>query len=76
MDYWHKQAQEVLVGKQVVKVSYLTDKEQEKLGWYKKPIVIELDNGTLLIPQMDDEGNDGGALAYIINNEYNVIPVI
>jgi hypothetical protein len=76
MDYWHKQAQEVLVGRKIVKVSYLTDKERDTLMWNKSPIVMELDDGTLLIPQMDDEGNDGGALAYYKDNKYKILPVL
>jgi len=76
MDYWHKKAEKVLVGRKIVKVSYLTDKERDTLMWNKSPIVMELDDGTLLIPQMDDEGNDGGALAYYKDNKYKILPVL
>ena len=52
-----------LVGCKIIKVDYMTSKECEDLNWYKRPIQIHLDNGAILSPQMDDEGNDGGALA-------------
>ena len=51
-----------LVGSKIIKVDYMSNKEAEEIGWYKRPIQIHLDNGGTLIPQRDDEGNDGGAL--------------
>jgi hypothetical protein len=49
----------------------------ELMGWYKRPICFELDNGTLCIPSMDDEGNDGGSLFYQEKGkELDVLPVI
>jgi hypothetical protein len=32
------------------------------MGWARRPLVIELDDGTLMFASRDDEGNDGGAL--------------
>jgi hypothetical protein len=41
----------------------MTTRETEQLGYIgASPVIIKLDDGTLLIPQMDDEGNDGGAV--------------
>jgi len=34
----------------------------EQMGWYSRPIVIHLDDGSMIFPSQDDEGNDGGAL--------------
>ena len=42
----------------------MTDEEIEKAGWSKRPLCIRLDNHAWIYPQMDDEGNDGGALYY------------
>tara|TARA_R100000742_G_C4264726_1_gene82663 strand:- start:725 stop:1273 length:549 start_codon:yes stop_codon:yes gene_type:complete len=53
-----------LVGKQIVNVRRLTPNECGKLGWNKSPLVLELDDSTCLIPQTDDEGNDGGAMLH------------
>ena len=66
-----------LLGKKIVGVRYLTQEETEASGWYSSPIVIELDDGSALIPQQDDEGNDGGAL-WIANSQCkeDLIPVI
>ena len=51
-----------LIGCKIIKVDYMTNEECIDLGWYKRPIQIHLDNGAILSPQADDEGNDGGAL--------------
>lgn len=60
---WTKVAKDILVGRKIVKVSYLTTKEcKDHFGWYKRPITFTLDNGLIVIAQMDDEGNDGGVL--------------
>ena len=66
-----------LVGLRIMDVRYLTKEETEASGWYSSPIVIELDDGSALIPQQDDEGNDGGAL-WIANSKCldDLIPVI
>tara|TARA_A100001515_G_scaffold27140_1_gene20773 strand:+ start:160 stop:444 length:285 start_codon:yes stop_codon:yes gene_type:complete len=60
---WTKVASDILVGRTIKKVAYLTEKEAEDdFGWHKRPITFTLDNGTIIIAQMDDEGNDGGVL--------------
>ena len=66
-----------LVGLRIMGVRYLTQEETEASGWYSSPIVIELSDGSALIPQSDDEGNDGGAL-WIANSKCkeDLIPVI
>ena len=56
----------------------MTKEETEGNYWYSSPIIIELNDGTALIPQQDDEGNDGGAL-WIINpktSSNDLAPVI
>ena len=61
--YWTEYAAKRLVGITITKVAYLTSKEcEEDFGWYKRPITFTLDNGKIVIAQMDDEGNDGGVL--------------
>jgi len=59
---WEKHAEKALVGRKIVGVRYLSPDEAMKLDWGSRPIVFELDNGSLFYPSMDDEGNDGGAL--------------
>ena len=66
-----------LIGLKIVGVRYLTKEETEANGWYSSPIVIALSDRSALIPQSDDEGNDGGAL-WIANSKCldDLIPVI
>ena len=73
---WAKQFNH-LVGLKIVGVRYLTKEETDANYWYSSPIVIELSDGSALIPQSDDEGNDGGAL-WIANSKgkQDLIPVI
>ena len=73
--YWTEKIAKHLVGKKITKVEYVTDDEMEDCMWYKKPIAIQLDNKYWLVPVMDDEGNDGGAIHTSIK-ELECIPVI
>jgi len=59
---WTKTAESVLLGRKITKVEYMDKKECDDYMWYKRPITFILDNGTRIIAQMDDEGNDGGVL--------------
>jgi len=51
-----------LVGRKITSVRYMTDKEQQSFGWYKKAVVITLDDGSVMFPMSDDEGNDAGVI--------------
>jgi hypothetical protein len=73
--YWTKLITKHLVGRRITKVEYIGDDEMEENMWYKKPIAIQLDGTDWLIPMMDDEGNDGGAIQTTIS-ELETIPVI
>ena len=66
-----------LIGKRIVGVRYLTKEETDASAWYRSPIAIELSDGSALVPQQDDEGNDGGAL-WIANSKgkEDLAPVI
>lgn len=59
---WTNYAKERLVGKQIKSVRYLSNEEAKGLDWYSRPVVIELNDGSLILPSRDDEGNDGGAM--------------
>lgn len=63
----------MLVGKTIVDVNWLDDKEFEALGWHSRPVVIELSDGSVIVPQRDDEGNDGGSLIYADKNDSHII---
>lgn len=52
-----------LVGRTIRAVRWMDEEEMKEMGdWFSAPIVIQLDDGTLLWPSADDEGNDAGAL--------------
>lgn len=51
-----------LKGKTISKARYMTESEAKQFMWYNRPVVIEFTDGTIMIPQSDDEGNDGGVL--------------
>jgi hypothetical protein len=52
-----------LIGRKIIGIRWLTKEESDSLfGWYHQPIAIMLDDGTQLIPQSDDEGNDAGVI--------------
>ena len=53
-----------LIGTTIQSVRRLSSTELKSLGWTKNPLVLVLNNGTCLIPQLDDEGNDGGAVLH------------
>lgn len=53
-----------LLGKSILNVRYMSEEEANDMMWDKRPIVIVLNDGSFLIPQADDEGNNGGALWY------------
>lgn len=73
---WQNHAHKKLASKTIMRVRYMDDEEMETMGWYKRPIVIELSDNSLLIPQMDDEGNDGGAMFLYKKGEQHIIPTL
>ena len=60
---WTQEAANQLLGRTIVSVGYMRLDEAKDLGWYSRPLMFELDDGTWVYPQRDDEGNDGGAVA-------------
>jgi hypothetical protein len=71
LQHWTNEAKKMLLGKRIMEVRYLDDKEMQMLGWNKRPICFKLDDGTFCFLATDDEGNDGGSLFV---NENDVIP--
>jgi hypothetical protein len=66
----NKEMSKLLVGKTIQSVSYLDKKTADKWGWYSRPLTIIFTDGSMLMPQRDDEGNDGGAM-YFQDKEEN-----
>ena len=74
---WQNSTRKLLVGKTITHVRYLKDEEMEGMAWYSRPVVIIFNDGSMLIPQSDDEGNDGGAMLFQDKDgNHDTIPVI
>jgi hypothetical protein len=69
---WSEEVGRKLVGRKIVAVRYMTDKERKKHWWGKSAVVIKLDDGAFLYPMSDDEGNEAGAIATTLDD----LPVI
>ena len=74
-DSWNKRVSDFLVGKTIQSVRYMNDEEMNDFMWYHKPVIIKFTDGSYIIPQKDDEGNDGGAL-FTSDDDLDIIPVI
>jgi hypothetical protein len=59
---WIGRAEKALVGRKITGVRWLSTKEIEALGWHHSAVVLQLDDGTILWPSRDDEGDGAGAL--------------
>jgi hypothetical protein len=62
-----RDVRKVLIGRTIIDVRWMKDSEMNLFGWYKRPMVLICEDGTLIVFQSDDEGNDGGAA--LIYNE-------
>jgi hypothetical protein len=75
--FWNKRARQVLLGKTIVSVNYMTEKDANDLMWYKRPIVFKLNDGTVCYLSCDDEGNDGGVLFFSDKDgKHDELPVL
>ena len=74
-EHWEDKARKLLLGRKIVSVEWMTNKEADKLDWYSRPVCLLLDNNTWIYPQRDDEGNDGGALFVINKDKEETLPV-
>jgi hypothetical protein len=73
--YWTEVASKQLLGKKIVCVRYLKQDETSELGWDARTVIIQLDDGNLIYPAQDDEGNGPGA--WFTNDEKNpVLPLL
>ena len=63
-----------LVGRTIVGVRYLDASEVSRLGILRHPVCLQLDDGALLWPMADDEGNDAGALFIQAGSKTGSVP--
>ena len=62
--YHEKKFNDLLKGKKIKKVEYLSEELAEEYMFYKRPLQIIFTDGSVMCLQSDDEGNDGGAAWY------------
>jgi hypothetical protein len=73
---WTDTAKTVLLGKKIVRVEYIDEKEAEDYMWGCRGVSFVLDDDTRVIVMQDDEGNGPGALAYLNEGVDSVLPVL
>ena len=73
--FWIDVAKKQLLNRKIVDVRYLTIEEMENLGWYERCVVMILDDGNMIDPSQDEEGNGAGAL-YICDPNQPTLPVL
>ena len=75
MDKFEEQLNKRLAGRTIKKVKWLSAEDsQEFFGWDYQPLEIHLDDGAILTPSADDEGNNAGAIFTNIKG-FETIPV-
>lgn len=72
---WENVASKLLLNRKIVGVRYMTAAEADDHGWYTRCVVIKLDNGVLIYPSADDEGNAAGAL-FTTDPDEQTLPVL
>jgi hypothetical protein len=75
MDKHLEQFNKYLKGKTIKEVTWLGDEDMKNMMWYKRPVIIHFTDGSFVIPQSDDEGNDGGSMYYQDKNTSDTIYV-
>lgn len=71
--HWTDVATKLLKNRTIISVRYVTDEEITDSYFYKRGLQIILDNGTILYPMQDDEGNDFGAVHYQLKDGTNLV---
>jgi hypothetical protein len=74
-DRWTKRSADLLVGRRIVSVEYMTEEDANEVDWNHRPLIITLDNGLRFYPSRDDEGNGPGAL-FTTHQTIHTIPTI
>lgn len=69
---WIAQAKQALLGRKIVDVRWMGEGELENTGWCSGAIVLQLDDGSIVLPQADPEGNGPGSLLHITTKGDNL----
>ena len=71
-----KKFDKLLKGKKIDSCRYMNREEADQFGWYKRPLIIFFTDGSYLMLQCDDEGNDGGAGLFEYPSKQNKYEII
>lgn len=71
---WTEKARELLAGRTIKSVRYMEQDEAASFGWFRRGLILVLDNETTLIIQADDEGNEPGAVWYDAKGVQGLLP--
>lgn len=72
---WVNKIKKNLLNKKIIDVRVMSISETKNLGWDYRSIVITLDDGEMIYPSMDDEGNEAGAI-FTTYKDLPTIPVM
>jgi len=72
---WVNKIKKNLLNKKIIDVRVMSISETKNLGWDYRSIVITLDDGEMIYPSMDDEGNEAGAI-FTTYEDLPTIPVM
>ncbi len=73
---WNEKAVKTLKGRTIADAFYMSATEVEEMGWYRRPLIIQFTDGSQLLAQADDEGNDAGALLWADAKASVLFPVL
>lgn len=73
---WNQIARETLKGRTIADAFYMGDADLELLGWHSRGLIVQFTDGSQLMAQCDDEGNDAGALAWANETDSKLFPVL
>lgn len=63
-----KKAKKQMLGRTITNIRYMSEQECNNNMWDKRGVVIELDDGNILYPMCDEEGNNSGVIGTSYNN--------
>lgn len=72
---WITSIKKNLLNKKIVGVRMMSEDEVKEHGWTYRAIVLILNDGEMIYPSMDDEGNDAGAI-FTTYKDLQTIPVM
>jgi|15BtaG_2_1085339.scaffolds.fasta_scaffold00048_62 hypothetical protein len=74
---WVNYAREQLVGRTITNAFMMSQDDCDAMDWGSSGLMLELDNGTVIYPVRDDEGNGPGTLRGVTKDgEQLVFPVV